>query len=77
MNTVLGKQLIPICDLEKWSAKRLLRFYKSYRGSLIDLRPTSDYHYSEDAQLIKDWTVLQKYVDDVKELLNKREHVSN
>jgi len=34
MKTCLGKDLIPTVDLEKWSTKRLLGYYMSYKETI-------------------------------------------
>lgn len=75
-------------ELEKLNTKRLLAFYKKERvrylrfsGSVYceccgqpysDIYPDDKYYVEEQPKIASQWRV---YVDEVKKLLNKREHV--
>lgn len=66
---LLGREIVPIPDLEKWATPRLLRFYRATRNFTSRQTDSSPCRYQNELE------DLRLYVGKVKELLDKREHV--
>lgn len=67
---ILGKEIIGMSVLKTWATPRLLRYYKEMRRHTN--RPTESLY---DSQARRDFPILQAYVDNIRALLNSREHV--
>ncbi len=70
---LIGIEVIPYEELEVWSTPRLLRYYKSARKFTVG---RSRNYYYEDTREYKEFPLLVKYVETIKSMLDKQEHVS-
>lgn len=71
---LLGKEIISDSQLETWATPRLLRYYKSMRKVVIGRHRDTDYY--PDTRGWTEFPLLQAYVDKLKSMLDKREHVA-
>jgi len=61
----------PLEQLERWATPRLLRFYRV--KSILSCKVAHNYAYDYDAK--EEINFIVEYVNKIKEMLNKREHV--
>jgi hypothetical protein len=74
--TIWGIDIVPDDQLQKWSTKRLLQFYKKHRRSVLTLTEAEcDGVYDDNPERERNKARVEAYLRKINLLLSSREHV--